>query len=47
MTFNFVFGAVLMQVESVIEFEPGLDSFIDQLLEVKNAQSRVYVMYAG
>jgi ionotropic glutamate receptor NMDA 1 len=36
-----------MQVESVIEFEPGLDSFIEQLLEVKNAQSRVYVMYAG
>ncbi|XP_021935568.1 glutamate [NMDA] receptor subunit 1 isoform X2 [Zootermopsis nevadensis] len=36
-----------VQVESVIEFEPGLDNFIDQLLEVKNAQSRVYVMYAG
>lgn len=36
-----------VQVESVIEFEPGLDGFIDQLLEVKNAQSRVYILYAG
>jgi ionotropic glutamate receptor NMDA 1 len=36
-----------MQVESVIEFEPGQDGFIDQLQEVKNAQSRVYMLYAG
>uniref|UniRef100_A0A075Q430 Glutamate [NMDA] receptor subunit 1 n=1 Tax=Diploptera punctata TaxID=6984 RepID=A0A075Q430_DIPPU len=36
-----------VQVETVIEFEPGLDSFTDQLLEVKNLQSRVYLMYAG
>jgi len=42
-----VFITLLMQVESVIEFEPGLDGFIDQLLEVKNAQSRVYILYAG
>jgi len=42
-----VFVTLLMQVENVIEFEPGLDSFIDQLLEVKNAPSRVYILYAG
>ncbi|XP_069680015.1 glutamate [NMDA] receptor subunit 1 isoform X2 [Periplaneta americana] len=36
-----------VQVESVIEFEPGLESFTEQLLEMKNAQSRVYLMYAG
>lgn len=47
MTFVSVFFTISMQVESVIEFEPGLDSFIDQLLEVKNAQSRVYILYAG
>jgi ionotropic glutamate receptor NMDA 1 len=47
MTLIYMFVTIFIQVESVIEFEPGLDSFIDQLLEVKNAQSRVYVMYAG
>ncbi|KAE8739666.1 hypothetical protein FOCC_FOCC014824 [Frankliniella occidentalis] len=34
-------------VEAVIEFEPGLDSFTEQLLDMKNAQARVYLMYAG
>lgn len=34
-------------VESVIEFEPGLESFKQQLMEMKNAQARVYLMYAG
>lgn len=38
---------IKVQVESVIEFEPGLDSFTDQLLEIRNAQARVYLMYAG
>lgn len=33
-------------VEQVIEFEPGLDSFTDKLMEVKNAQARVFLMYA-
>lgn len=33
-------------VEQVIEFEPGLDSFTDKLVEVKSAQARVYLMYA-
>lgn len=37
---------VKVQVESVIEFEPGLDSFSDQLSEIKNLQSRVYLLYA-
>jgi ionotropic glutamate receptor NMDA 1 len=37
---------IKVQVESVIEFEPGLDSFTDQLLDMKNAQARVYLMYA-
>ncbi|XP_057662984.1 glutamate [NMDA] receptor subunit 1 [Diorhabda carinulata] len=38
---------IKVQVESVIEFESGLDSFKDQLLELKNAQSRVYLVYAS
>ena len=33
-------------VESVIEFEPGLESFVDELNEMGNAQARVYLMYA-
>lgn len=33
-------------VEQVIEFEPGLDSFSDKLIEVKSAQARVFLMYA-
>lgn len=38
---------IKVQVESVIEFEPGLESFTDQLLEMKSAQARVYLMYAS
>ncbi|CAH0596356.1 unnamed protein product [Chrysodeixis includens] len=34
-------------VEQVIEFEPGLDSFSDRLLDVKGAQARVFLMYAS
>ncbi|XP_063548743.1 glutamate [NMDA] receptor subunit 1 isoform X2 [Cydia strobilella] len=34
-------------VEQVIEFEPGLDSFSDKLIEVKTARSRVFLMYAS
>ncbi|KAL0818978.1 hypothetical protein ABMA28_008267 [Loxostege sticticalis] len=34
-------------VEQVIEFEPGLDSFSDKLIEVKSAQARVFLMYAS
>lgn len=33
-------------VEQVIEFEPGLDSFSEKLIEVKSAQARVFLMYA-
>lgn len=33
-------------MEQVIEFEPGLDSFSDKLIEVKSAQARVFLMYA-
>lgn len=35
-----------VQVESVIEFEPGLESFTDYLMDMKSAQARVYLMYA-
>ncbi|KAG7309308.1 hypothetical protein JYU34_005250 [Plutella xylostella] len=34
-------------VEQVIEFEPGLDSFSDKLLDVRGAQARVFLMYAS
>lgn len=33
-------------VEQVIEFEPGLDSFSDKLMDVRSAQARVFLMYA-
>lgn len=33
-------------VESIVEFEPKLDSFTEQLMEMKAAQSRVYLLYA-
>jgi uncharacterized protein YkvS len=36
-----------MQVEDVIEFEPGLDGLFEKLMDVKNTQSRVYMLYAG
>ncbi|KAJ8975946.1 hypothetical protein NQ317_010881 [Molorchus minor] len=35
------------KVELIIEFEPGLDNFQEQLMEMKNAQARVYLMYAS
>lgn len=38
---------IKVQVESVIEFETGLESFTDQLIDMKNAQARVYLMYGG
>lgn len=38
---------IKVQVELVIEFEPGIETFTDQLLEMKSALSRVYLMYAG
>ncbi|XP_046669606.1 glutamate [NMDA] receptor subunit 1 [Homalodisca vitripennis] len=38
---------IKVQVESVIEFEPGLESFIEQLQEINNAQARVYLVYAS
>lgn len=38
---------LLFQVESVIEFEPGLTNFLEQLMEMKGAQSRVCLMYAS
>jgi ionotropic glutamate receptor NMDA 1 len=34
-------------VEAVIEFEPGLFHFNNQLNEMKNAQARVYLMYGS
>lgn len=33
-------------VESIVEFEPKLESFTEQLMEMKAAQSRVYLLYA-
>lgn len=33
-------------VELIVEFEPKLDSFAEQLTEMKTAQSRVYLLYA-
>ncbi|XP_048260195.1 glutamate [NMDA] receptor subunit 1 isoform X1 [Bombus terrestris] len=38
---------IKVQVESVIEFEPGLDSFTEQLMEMKNAQARVCLLYTS
>ncbi|XP_034243421.1 glutamate [NMDA] receptor subunit 1 isoform X2 [Thrips palmi] len=38
---------IKVQVESVIEFEPGLENFTEQLLDIRSAQARVYLMYAG
>ncbi|KAK0087742.1 hypothetical protein PV325_000213 [Microctonus aethiopoides] len=38
---------VEIKVESVIEFEPGLENFTHQLVEMKNAQARVCLMYAS
>lgn len=38
---------IKVQVESVIEFEPGLHNFEEQLREMKSAQARVCLMYAS
>uniref|UniRef100_A0A1B6E0C7 Glutamate [NMDA] receptor subunit 1 n=1 Tax=Clastoptera arizonana TaxID=38151 RepID=A0A1B6E0C7_9HEMI len=38
---------IKIQVEAIIEFEPGLESFTDQLLEMSSTTSRVYLMYAS
>ncbi|XP_077291184.1 glutamate ionotropic receptor NMDA type subunit 1 [Arctopsyche grandis] len=38
---------IKVMVESVMEFEPGLDSFTEQLQDLKSAQARVYLMYAS
>ncbi|CAK9809869.1 Glutamate [NMDA] receptor subunit 1 [Anthophora plagiata] len=38
---------IKVQVESVIEFEPGLDSFTQQLIDMKTAQARVCLLYAS
>ncbi|XP_012528577.2 glutamate [NMDA] receptor subunit 1 [Monomorium pharaonis] len=38
---------IKVQVESVIEFEPGLHNFEEQLRDMKGAQARVYLMYAS
>ncbi|XP_058790352.1 glutamate [NMDA] receptor subunit 1 isoform X2 [Phymastichus coffea] len=38
---------IKIQVEHVIEFEPGVKNFNNQLLELKNAQSRVILLYAS
>ncbi|XP_029052666.1 glutamate [NMDA] receptor subunit 1 isoform X2 [Osmia bicornis bicornis] len=38
---------IKVQVESVIEFEPGLESFIHQLVDMKGAQARVCLLYAS
>ncbi|KAF7391422.1 hypothetical protein HZH68_010965 [Vespula germanica] len=37
---------IKVHVESVIEFEPGLESFVEHLMDMKNAQARVCLMYA-
>ncbi|XP_076233083.1 glutamate ionotropic receptor NMDA type subunit 1 [Calliopsis andreniformis] len=38
---------IKVQVESVIEFEPGLESFTQQLMDMKGAQARVCLLYAS
>ncbi|CAH1390907.1 unnamed protein product [Nezara viridula] len=38
---------IKIQVESVIEFEPGLNNYTAQLYEMKDAQARVYLLYAS
>ncbi|XP_017847480.1 glutamate [NMDA] receptor subunit 1 [Drosophila busckii] len=34
-------------VEMIVEFEPKLESFTEHLIDMKTAQSRVYLMYAS
>ncbi|KZC11904.1 PREDICTED: glutamate [NMDA] receptor subunit 1 [Dufourea novaeangliae] len=38
---------IKVQVESIIEFEPGLVSFTQQLMDMKDAQARVCLLYAS
>ena len=33
-------------VDLIVEFEPKLENFTEHLLEMKQSQSRVYLMYA-
>lgn len=35
-----------LQLENVIEFEPGLNSFVDKLKEMREASARVILLYA-
>lgn len=37
---------VRANVESIVEFEPKLESFVEHLAELRTAQSRVYLLYA-
>lgn len=37
---------VRANVESIVEFEPKLESFAEHLAELRTAQSRVYLLYA-
>lgn len=38
---------IKVHVESVMEFEPGLESFTEQLIYMKSAQARVFLMYSS
>ncbi|KAL7018717.1 hypothetical protein ACKWTF_010879 [Chironomus riparius] len=38
---------VRANVESIVEFEPKLESFTEHLSELRSAQSRVYLLYAN
>ncbi|XP_069999556.1 glutamate [NMDA] receptor subunit 1-like isoform X1 [Penaeus vannamei] len=36
-----------IKMENVIEFEPGLNSFVDKLKEMREASARVFLLYAS
>nr|CAG4643710.1 EOG090X00ST [Lepidurus arcticus] len=36
-----------IKIEAVFEFEPGLESFTRQLMEIKEARARVYLLYSS
>ncbi|XP_064084297.1 glutamate [NMDA] receptor subunit 1-like isoform X2 [Macrobrachium nipponense] len=36
-----------IKMENVIEFEPGLNSFVDKLKEMREASARVFLLYAN
>ncbi|XP_031848301.1 glutamate ionotropic receptor NMDA type subunit 1 isoform X2 [Nomia melanderi] len=38
---------IKVQVDPIIEFEPGLESFTHQLMDMKTAQARVCLLYAS